>query len=213
MKKVIQINHFKAFGHTEQERIRSGFLTRLTCVLLILPAIMIFADLSYGQTTSIHSHPATTETADETKKAYLKLKALGGNWEGPVTTVPEQAPMVGKVAQLSFRATSSGNAMMHDLTIGGLKDNPLTMFYVDDARFLLTHYCDAGNRPRMVGTMSTDGKTLDFDFIDITGPLKYGHMHHAKFTFIDDNHHIEEWTFMLPGDKTARATFDLRRKK
>jgi hypothetical protein len=213
MKKVIPGNHFKAFGHTEQKRIRSGFLTRLTFVLLILPAIMIFADLSYGQTTSIHSHSATTATADETQKAYLKLKALGGNWEGPVTTAPAQAAMVGKVAQLSFRATSSGNAMMHDLTIGGLKDNPLTMFYVDDARFLLTHYCDAGNRPRMVGTMSTDGKTLDFDFIDITGPLKYGHMHHAKFTFIDDNHHIEEWTFMLPGDKTARATFDLRRKK
>lgn len=130
-----------------------------------------------------------------------------------MTNVPAQPMMAGKIGQISLRLTSSGNALMHELTMNGMKDDPITMFYVNEDQFLLTHYCDAGNRTRMVGKLSPDGKTLDFDFIDITGPTKCGHMHHAKFTFIDDNHHTEEWTYMLPGDKPARALFDLQRKK
>jgi hypothetical protein len=36
-------------------------------------------------------------------------------------------------------------------------------------------------------------------------------MHRAVFTFIDANHHTEDWTFMMPGDKPVRAHFDLQR--
>ena len=67
--------------------------------------------------------------------------------------------------------------------------------YLDGDRLLLTHYCDADNRPRMVGKMSPDGKTVEFDFLDISGNLQYGHMQHAVFTLIDANHHTEDWTF------------------
>jgi hypothetical protein len=38
-------------------------------------------------------------------------------------------------------------------------------------------------------------------------------MHHALFTFIDANHHIEDWTFMVAGDKSVQAHFDLQRTK
>jgi hypothetical protein len=37
-------------------------------------------------------------------------------------------------------------------------------------------------------------------------------MHHAVFTTIDSNHHTEDWTFMLQGDKPVQAHFDLQRK-
>ena len=114
--------------------------------------------------------------------------------------------------QVTLRATSMGNALMHEMTGAGRPDDPITMLYLDEDRLLLTHYCDAGNRPRMAGKVSPDGKTVEFDFLDVAGSTQYGHMHHAVFTFIDENHHIEDWTYMKPGDKPVRAHFDLHRK-
>jgi hypothetical protein len=92
------------------------------------------------------------------------------------------------------------------------KDDPITMLYLDEGRLLLTHYWDAGNRPRMTGKMSPDGKTVEFNFLDVAGGTQYGHMHHAIFTFVDENHHIEDWTYMA-GDKPIHARFDLERAK
>jgi hypothetical protein len=77
---------------------------------------------------------------------------------------------------------------------------------------MLTHYCDAGNRPRMSARTSPDGKTVEFDFVDVSGPTKYGHMYHALFTVIDADHHIEEWTFKVPGDKLMKGRLVLQRK-
>ena len=54
---------------------------------------------------------------------------------------------------------------------------------------------------------------LEFDFLDVAGSTKYGHMHHAVFTFVDATHHTEDWTFMLKGDKHVNAHFDLQRTK
>jgi len=86
------------------------------------------------------------------------------------------------------------------------------MFYIEGERLSLTHYCDAGNRPHMAAKMSPDGKTVQFDFIDVAGGTQRGYMHDALFTLIDANHHTEDWTYMLlPGDKPMRAHFDLKR--
>jgi hypothetical protein len=125
----------------------------------------------------------------------------------------------GTISQVSIRVTSRGNALVHEVQEVGKPDDPtrydhpLTMFYLDGDRLLLTHYCDAGNRPRMVGKMSPDGKTVEFYFLDIAGGTQYGHMHHAVFTMIDANHHAEDWTYMMPGDKPLRAHFDLKRSQ
>lgn len=146
----------------------------------------------------------------EAQKSFATMKTLAGSWEGPLTTTPEAPEVQGKPAQILLRVTSRGNALMHDLTVAGIPDNPITMFYVDGDRVLLTHYCDAGNRPTMTGKMSPDGKTVEFEFLGISGNPQY-HMHHAVFTLIDADHHIEDWTFMM-GDKPIHAHFDLRRK-
>ncbi len=146
----------------------------------------------------------------DAQKSFDTMKTLAGSWEGKVAGTG--TPLDGKTMNVSLRVTSMGNALMHEMTGGGRPDDPITMFYLDSDRLLLTHYCDAGNRPRMVGKLSADGKTLDFDFLDVVGNMKYGHMHHAAFTMIDADHHTEEWTFM-EGDKMVHAKFELQRTK
>jgi hypothetical protein len=121
--------------------------------------------------------------------------------------------MDGKQVHASLRVTSMGNAIMHEMTGAGRPDDPITMLYLDGGQLLLTHYCDAGNRPRMTGKISSDGKTVEFEFLDVAGSTQYGHMHHAVFTEIDANHHIEDWTYMQPGDKPVHAHMELQRSK
>jgi len=162
-------------------------------------------------TTAFAADAAATQS--DAQQSFDKLKTLSGSWEGHVATFPPQGEIEGKLMHVSLRATSMGNALMHEMTGEGRPDDPITMLYLDENRLLLTHYCDAGNRPRMTGKMSPDGKTLEFDFLDVAGSTQYGHMHHAVFTFLDANHHIEDWTYMQPGDKPVRAHFDLQRTK
>lgn len=149
----------------------------------------------------------------DAQQTFDKLKTLAGSWEGHVTTVPKDFVQGSNdLMQVSLRVTSRGNALMHEMKGDG-PDDPITMLYLDQDRLILTHFCDAGNRPRMVGKISPDGKTVEFDFLDVAGNTQHGHMQHAKFTFIDANHHTEDWTFMLKGDKAVQAHVELQRTK
>ena len=154
------------------------------------------------------------------QKSFDQLKTLAGTWQGHVTTEPPQQGMGGgQLMEVSMRVTSRGNALVHEMKEAGKPDDPtrydhpVTMLYLDSNRLLLTHYCDAGNRPRMVGKLSPDGKTVDFEFLDVAGGTQYGHMHHAVLTIVDANHHIEDWTYMEPGDKPVHAHLDLQRTR
>jgi hypothetical protein len=177
---------------------------------ILLPALLLgLLALSVVPISRSTAAPAQPDA----QKSFEIMKTLAGSWQGSLTTVPEVPDMKGAVATISLRVTSRGNALMHDLKVSGIPDNPITMFYLDADRLLLTHYCDAGNRPRMEGKISPDGKSIEFEFLDVAGGTQKGHMHHAMFTLIDADHHTEDWTFMLPGDHSVRAHFDLSRTK
>jgi hypothetical protein len=161
-----------------------------------------------------HSSPSASQNPapkSEAARVFDQLKQLAGSWEGRLSTFPEARDVENARAEVTLRVASMGHTLVHDMTIQGRDDHPFTMLVVDADRLLLTHYCDADNRPRMIGTMSPDGKTVEFEFVDISGNLQFGHMHRAVFTFIDADHHTEDWTFMMPGDKPVRAHFDLQR--
>src|SRR5207245_11027046 len=111
----------------------------------------------------------------DAQKSFDKLKTLAGSWEAHVTTFPQQGEIEGKLMQVSLRVTSMGNALVHEMTGAGRPDDPITMLYLDGDRLLLTHYCDAGNRPRLLGKMSPDGKTVEFDFLAVAGSTQDRH--------------------------------------
>ena len=167
-----------------------------------------------------HDMPKPDAPKSDAQQSFDKIKTLAGSWEGHVTTVPAQPEMGdGATLQISMRVTSRGNALVHEMMPAGTtddptkNDHPVTTFYLDNDRLLLTHYCDAGNRPRMVARTSPDGKTLEFDFLDVAGSTQSGHMQHAAFTVIDANHHTEDWTYLMPGDKPMHAHMELQRSR
>src|SRR3954469_11144758 len=71
------------------------------------------------------------KSQSDAQKSFSRLKALEGTWEGKVTTTPPAPEVQGKVAHVSLRVTSMGNAFMHEMRIPGRDDDPITMFYMD----------------------------------------------------------------------------------
>ena len=192
--------------------------------MVLTMALTAFSTAALAQ-THVHDSAAPQPAAQQspaaktpTQQSFDALKSLAGSWEGAVHVVPPVPAFEGQKSEITLRVTSRGNALVHEIHQVGVPDDParydhpLTTLYMDGDRLLLTHYCDAGNRPRMEGTVSRDGKMVEFDFLDVSGSVKYGHMHHAVFTMVDADHHMEDWTYMMPGDKPMHAHFDLQRK-
>jgi len=151
--------------------------------------------------------------------AFARLKTLAGTWKGQAAMGPQ--PGMSAPVRVSLRVTSGGDALMHEMVPQGRSDDPsrgdddpVTMLYIDGDRLMLTHYCDsAHNRPRMVGKLSPDGKTVEFDFLDVSGGTTSGHMSRAVFTIIDADRHTEDWTYTSSAGKPNQAHIDVVRAK
>jgi hypothetical protein len=123
--------------------------------------------------------------------AFERLKSLAGHWETEITNREK--------ATLDLELTSGGTAVIErfHMTEQGKPVEMITLYYLDGEQLKLTHYCMAGNQPTMHGVYAPDGKTLTFEFEGATN-LKSpndGHMHHAVYTFIDNDHFKTTWTF------------------
>lgn len=193
---------------------------RLTATARAALSLFVVGSFAYPLHAQTHEHsgaatvPAPAAPSADAQTAFALVKSLSGRWQGPVLDPQTQRTVT---MEASLHVTSRGNAVVHEMKGAGdaddpLKnDHPLTMMYIDGANLLLTHYCDAGNRPRMAAHVSPDGKQVDFDFLDVSGPTTHGHMQHARFTFVDSTHHTEEWTWALPNGKTMGAQMQLHR--
>ena len=137
----------------------------------------------------------------DAQKAFTAIKSMPGTWEGQSSKGP---------VQVTFKITSGGSAVMSEI-LG--KEDMISMFNMDGDRLLLTHYCAMGNQPRMQASLSPDGKTVTFSYVDATNlsAPDAGHLQRMVLTMLDDNHQIEEWVFVDHG-KELKQVFDLRRK-
>ena len=136
---------------------------------------------------------------------FYRTAGPEGTWSGKTSE--------GTPVKVTFRATAGGSALMSEIHGQG-PENMITMFHLDGDRLLMTHYCGAGNQPRMKATLAPDGKSVVFDFIDATNLASpdAGHMHHVVFTMPDADHHTEEWTFLDHG-KEMKELFTLQRTR
>jgi hypothetical protein len=147
--------------------------------------------------------------SQSTQQSFDALKALAGEWRGKDS--------LGHQAKITFRVTSGGTAILSELykpshQRSERKEDMISMIHVDGNRLVLTHYCSAGNQPRMKATSSPGGRTITFNFFDAANlkTSSEGHMERVVIKLLSPDHHTEEWIFVEEG-RESKNLFDMRR--
>jgi hypothetical protein len=156
-------------------------------VYMLTAALLSAATLQSADTKN-----AKTETPVDATAAFARLKSLVGEWQADT--------QMGKV-RLTYELIAGGTALVERET-GEKMPEMMTVYYFDGKRLLLTHYCMAGNQPRMQAvSYNAETGELKFRFLDATnlaGPAA-GHMHNAAFRFLDDGRLVSDWQFYENG--------------
>jgi len=147
---------------------------------------------------ALRAASAKSERANDAA-AFASLKTLAGEWEADTA--------MGK-AHLSYEVIAGGTALVEKETAEKMP-TMLTVYHLDGDRLLLTHYCMAGNQPRMQArAFNPESGELEFQFLDATNLTTpdAGHMHNVKFRLVDHDHLATEWEFYENGQRKMTET-------
>lgn len=167
--------------------------------LLVIAALLAAAAAGMVQAAS------PTSDAAPGPAAYARLKTLVGEWEADTG--------MGK-AHLSYELIAGGTSLV-ERESGEKMPAMLTVYYLDGDRLLLTHYCMAGNQPRMQArAFNPETGEVAFEFLDATNLAQgAGHMHNVKIRVADHDHLSSEWEFYENGQRKMAETAQYTRVK
>ena len=152
---------------------------------LLLAASLAAAIPAFGADAKTGPNPEATA-------AFSRLKSLAGEWTAETE--------MGRV-RLNYELIAGGTALVERFT--SEKEAPmLTVYHFDGNRLMLTHYCSAGNQPRMqAGAFHPETGELEFRFLDATNLASpsAGHMHNARIRVVDKDHMVAEWQYYENG--------------
>lgn len=126
--------------------------------------------------------------------AFERLKELQGTWIGRSSE--------GHQETMTLRLIANGTVLAEDTSEKGAESRMATMIQLDGGRLLLTHYCEAGNTPRLVASGFEDGgRTITFTFLDgVNLPSRdRGHMDKVVMRLEDADHLSSRWTWYENG--------------
>ncbi|HKY31403.1 MAG TPA: hypothetical protein VJV23_02620 [Candidatus Polarisedimenticolia bacterium] len=147
---------------------------------------------------------AERPSGEDAARAFERFKALEGRWTGSNGR--------GEPVAITYEVMAGGTAIVEreEMSMNGRPYTMLTVYHLDGGDLLLTHYCMAGNQPRMRAEQVA-GDEVRFEMRDATGmesPAE-GHMRQAVFRFHGDGSFTSAWTFRKDGKDafTEEATY------
>jgi hypothetical protein len=143
------------------------------------------------------------------KATLARFRELTGDWEEKSTE--------GWTGHLSIRVIGRGSAVLFTSSISahpGADEKMATLIHPDGDRLLLTHYCVAGNQPRLAATTSHEDM-VEFTFLDGTNlPSRdAGHMDRVVFRFLDRDHYSSRWSWYEKGQERWMEEISYRRRR
>ncbi len=120
-----------------------------------------------------------------------RIKVLEGDW---VSAADGDMVKKGDLVS-SYRVTAAGHAVV-ETNFPGTSHEMVTVYTEEDGDLVLTHYCMAGNQPRMRATSPSDPR-IEFAFDgggNIADPDKDQHMHSAWLEILGPDEMRSQWT-------------------
>lgn len=135
-------------------------------------------------------------------QAFQRLRSLVGDWQGATES--------GRQFLVSYRMTANDTALVETWTMSPTRQS-MTIYHMDGAALIATHYCPIGNQPRLQYRADTSNERLHFTFRDATNmpDPNAAHQHefwlrfHADGTFARNETYVENGE---PGSETATFT-------
>jgi len=125
--------------------------------------------------------PATIpqeSAATDYAAAFQRIKGLVGEWDE--TDAPNR--------RVVYRLTGNGSVLLEEFHG---KPTMTSVYHMDGHDLRLTHYCNAGNQPRMNATAYDPARdAVKFDFVDVTNlsaPTAY-HTRELEIVFLNEDH-------------------------
>ena len=156
----------------------------------------------------------------EAKAAFAKLKTLVGSWKGKTSHEEKEEAKKDHgdahpdEADVTFKLTGAGSALM-ETQFPGQPHEMVSVYHLDGKELRMTHYCAAGNQPRVKldrANSTPDELIFVFDGGSNLDPEKDMHIHGVRIKFEKDGEVTSAWDGYAGGKKAGTTTFHMTRK-
>jgi hypothetical protein len=158
------------------------------------------------------SAPLPGASPDGNAAWFGRIKSLQGSWEGPYQWSGARTDS-GRM-QVRYSTTGKGSAIVENLIVEG-EAVMTTVYHLDNGALRMTHYCGAGNQPRLKAEgADSSADTVRFSFVDATNLASPAapHVNGFEIRSIDADHVVLTFTFTSEKG-VSYEKIDLRRSQ
>jgi hypothetical protein len=153
----------------------------------------------------------------DAKTAFAKIKTLVGEWKSEISgghAAKEGAQHEKQETVVTYRLTGAGSALV-ETQFPGTGHEMVTVYHLDGDDLRMTHYCAAGNQPRLKldrANSAPDRLVFLFDGGSNLDPQKDMHIHGLQIAFEKDGLVKSAWEGYAEGKSAGITTFAMTRK-
>ena len=184
-------------------------------------AVLMVGVLAAPPVTDADDTKPTTKPGIDAKAAFARIKTLAGTWKSRTSDEPKAEHGKEKVkdhqgeSSVIYKLTGAGSALV-ETQFPGSGHEMVSVYHLDGEDLRMTHYCAAGNQPRVkLDRVNSKPDELIFVFDGGTNldPQKDMHIHGLKITFHEDGTVTSAWDGYMGGKKAGTTSFMLTRQK
>lgn len=153
------------------------------------------AALAFAFAPSAHAQPGALPAAD----VFALLQTLVGAWQGRTAA--------GRSFHVEYRLVAGGSVLVETWTMSSTRTS-MTVYHMDGANLLATHYCPQGNQPRLQYRAENTSARFHFAFRDATNlpDSNAAHQHSFWIELHADGGFTRNETYVENGEEGSETT-------